>query len=88
MGHGGREEEAAKVGPHQAQSKLGGGRPPFLLSLSLFLLLLLQLGKGGNLPLLGVGLSWRALLGRPPPPPLSLLYIRGQGHPRAHKLIF
>ena len=33
-------------GAPQAQSELGGGPPPFLLSLSLFLLLLLQLGNG------------------------------------------
>ena len=47
MGHGGREEEAAKVGaPAKPNPKWEGAGPPFLLSLSLFLLLLLQLGKG------------------------------------------
>ena len=45
MGHGGREEEAAKWEARvpQAQSELGGGAFP---SLPLPLLLLLQLGKG------------------------------------------
>ena len=36
-----------------------------------------RIGGGILLPE-GVELSWRALLGRPPPPPW-LLYIRGQG---------
>ena len=56
MGLSGREEEAAKVGvPPQAQSELGGGLPFPSLPLP-YLLLLLQLGKGGNLLLLGVGI--------------------------------
>ena len=47
-------------------------------------LLLLQLGKKGVLLPVGVGLPpWRALLGRPPPPPW-LLYIRGRGAPHRH----
>ena len=83
LGLSGREEEAAKVGarpPSPIQIGMGAD-PPFLLSFSLFLLLLLQLGKGGDLLLLGVGipLGARHREGRPSPPPL--LYIRGQGAP-------
>jgi hypothetical protein len=52
-----RQPGGGRAPPPQAQSELGwGAGPPFLLPLSLFLLLLLQLGKGGNLLLLGVGL--------------------------------
>ena len=39
-----------------------------------------RIGGGILLPE-GVGLSWRALLGRTPPRPL-VLYIQRQGHPR------
>ena len=59
MGHGGREEEAAKVGapPPQAQSELGGGPAPlsFLPPSSSFPLLL-QIGKGEVLQPVGAGL--------------------------------
>ena len=82
--------------PPQAQSELGGGasplvriglgeggrRPPFLLPLSSFPLLLLQLGKGGILLPPGVGLPplGRAMRGSA----LSLLHsfiYGGGGHP-------
>ena len=45
--------------------------------------ILFQLGLGGGGILLpeGVGLSWRAKLGRPASPPL-VLYILRQRHPR------
>ena len=60
----GSQEEATKVGavPPPSPILIGkGADPPFLLSLSLFLLLLLQLGKGGNLLLVGVGIPpWGA----------------------------
>ena len=80
MGHGGREEEAAKWEAHapQAQSELGG---PFLLSLSLFLLLILQLGKGGNLLLLGVGIPLGACHSRPALPSSTPLYTGEGGTP-------
>ena len=55
----GKGEKGLKGWPRPPpwQVRIGrGAGPPFLLSLSLFLILLLQLGKGGNLLLLGVGL--------------------------------
>ena len=65
----------------QAQSELGGGRPPFLPSLFLFLLLLLQLGKGGNLLLLGVGLPLGRAIERDVPPRLPSFIYGGGGNP-------
>ena len=83
MGFSGREEEADKVRacpPSPIRIGKGAGLP-FLLSLSRFLLLLLQLGKGGNLLLLGVGIPPMGAPHEAGPLPRPLLYIRGRGHP-------
>ena len=82
MGLSGREEEVSKVGrvpPSPIRIGRGAG-PPFLLSFSLFLLLL-QLGKKGVLLPEGVvhPLGAPSLGGRPLP--LGSFIYGGRGHP-------
>ena len=72
MGLSGREEEAAKVGacpPSPIRIGRGAG-PPFLL----------QLGKGGILLPVGVGLLLARICPGRPHPPCSFIY-RGRGAP-------
>ena len=79
MGHGGREEEAAKVGAPPKPNLNWWGGFPFSFSFSFFLLFLVGLGKGGVLLLLGGGLL---PLGAPRGPaglPLPPLYTWGGG---------
>ena len=91
LGLSGKEGEEAKEGapPPQAQTELGRGpAPPFLLPSPLFLPSPPPNRKGGS-PTLGWG--WTPPYRRAPPRPASsysLLYIRGQGAPQRHKLIF
>ena len=80
----GKGEKGPKGWPHPSPwtspnwTREGGA--PFLLSPSPFPFPT-PTRKGGVLLPVGVGLPpWRALLGRPPPPPW-LLYIRGRGAP-------
>ena len=85
---GGRRGPRAPTLPSPNRTREGGRRPLSFPSSSSSPLLLFQLGKKGVLLPVGVGLPpWRALLGRPPPPPW-LLYIRGRGAPHRHKLIY
>ena len=75
----GKEQGRGRALPSPIQIGVGA-RPPFLLPLSSFLPLLLQLGKGGILLPVGVGL----LLGRAierAGPPLLHSFIYGEGVP-------
>ena len=81
----GKDQGKGRDPPPQAQSELGGGPAPlsFLPPSSSFPLPL-QIGKGGVLLPVGVGLPF----GVPPPWPAApsplLLYIRGQGGTSRH----
>ena len=82
MGFSGKEGKGASEGaPPQAQSKLGGGAAPlsFLPPSSSFPIPL-QVGKGGALLPVGVGLPpWARLL--PLAGPLPPLYMEERGTP-------
>ena len=78
-----RGKEQGRGTPPQAQSKLGGGPAPlsFLPPSSSFPLPL-QVGKGGVLLPVGIGLPpWVRLLLLAGRTPSLILYIRGQGAP-------
>ena len=86
MGLGGREERRLGLGrvpltPVRIGEGEGGGTPlSFFSSTPSPSQFLIQLGKGGVLLPVGVGLLLARPLGRPPPPPCSFIY-GGRGAP-------
>ena len=75
--------EGSKGGgaPPKPNPNWEGGRPPFLPPSSPFLPLLVQLGKGGILLPVGVGLPMGRAIGGPALPLLHSFIYGGKGHP-------